>query len=690
MSLLKPPRWAVSRALISPEWQWAWNGLRHLWLFDEADGGYLHDHVGGYGSHFTAYPGHTTWWEPGPTGIGLLNQANNPQIVTDDVPPYATDQLSVLAVFDNINDLTNSGDSVIGQQTNVSSAFAWILRGDLGTLDWRTINDSGDGQDNNITSYLANPFSGPHVVMGTFYKGHNEVVADGVFRGEVDHSSAADLRQPTIEYGVGLLGSGESTTRGYWGRGYLFAIWHKTFSRTDAERITADPFGFVTPDRTHWNIPWTPGFEKYVENFVGTDSDPWPQSTDNPYDDNFYGSSGAWASPWVLSSVNSGTDPDLNANRGRFQVAAVAGSCSRAIYNIQHGPDVEYLFNYQAATVDSHHYWHAFARASGDWYNDFTPTDGYMLQKHNVGATCQLIRLDSGAETALADITFPAPATTKIWVRWRLEGNRIKVRAWADGDDEPATWGADVYDATHKLKYFQTSDYRPTTGGPHVGYFNDFLAWDLGTTAARWNVSNDGAGATDPDINTNRGRHQLTAARQSSRGMFNRPVGPNFDMLYSFEFDDNSLLMSSNVMFRGSGVWEPDGTNASFRQTSGYLLQKLNTNNQFELIRFENGSETGLDSFTSGSPGTDKWWVRVRAMGDNIKVKVWQGTEPTDWDSDVDDGVHKGTALSFLQLTHTSSTGTKTMYHDDIEVISYTPGSSQKSEPKVGSRIWVP
>lgn len=248
MGAMKPPRWAVSPGLVTPEWRWAWNGLKHLWLFNE-QGGHVYDHVGGHPVLYTVTG--NTFWSYGTRGMGLVNLSGgtNPQIATANTIPYADDQLSVLTVFDNLS-ITATQDIVICHEDDVSAKFAWLLqRNDsvATTLTWQSNNDADNNLEVSVASYLT-PVGKECSVMGTWINGHSELIADGVFRNSGDHATSVGLRQPTTVHGIGILGQEIAVgSRGFYGGIYLAAVWHKAFSREAAERITQDPFGFITP-----------------------------------------------------------------------------------------------------------------------------------------------------------------------------------------------------------------------------------------------------------------------------------------------------------------------------------------------------------------------------------------------------------------------------------------------------------
>jgi len=76
-------------------------------------------------------------------------------------------------------------------------------------------------------------------------------------------------------------------------------------------------------------------------------------------------------------------------------------------------------------------------RASGTLESART---GYVALVRNDTNVLDIRKAVSGRETSLGTASFTMNNDTLYWVRFRVQGSAIKLRIWADGDSEPATW----------------------------------------------------------------------------------------------------------------------------------------------------------------------------------------------------------------------------------------------------------
>lgn len=81
------------------------------------------------------------------------------------------------------------------------------------------------------------------------------------------------------------------------------------------------------------------------------------------------------------------------------------------------------------------------------WSDSGSTGAGMMLFVTN-GSILRLRRVSGGGFANRADGSFTWAANTWYWVRARKTGANYKVRAWEDGDAEPATWLIDHDDGT--------------------------------------------------------------------------------------------------------------------------------------------------------------------------------------------------------------------------------------------------
>lgn len=96
-------------------------------------------------------------------------------------------------------------------------------------------------------------------------------------------------------------------------------------------------------------------------------------------------------------------------------------------------------------------------------------------------------------------------ADTWYWVRFRLEGEALSLRAWEYGTDEPDSWDIEATDSTHDSGWVGVGSYQPTR--------------------TQWNwvsVGTGGASAPVPESTQTRGALSAAAGSlQSSQGVIN-------------------------------------------------------------------------------------------------------------------------------------------------------------------------
>ncbi|MDI6872556.1 MAG: hypothetical protein QME79_14630 [Bacillota bacterium] len=72
--------------------------------------------------------------------------------------------------------------------------------------------------------------------------------------------------------------------------------------------------------------------------------------------------------------------------------------------------------------------------------------NGYVALLFHISSFV-LIKYQSGSGTLLASVSYPWSANTWYWIRLRASGQAIKVRAWADGSEEPTNWLIETADS---------------------------------------------------------------------------------------------------------------------------------------------------------------------------------------------------------------------------------------------------
>jgi len=63
--------------------------------------------------------------------------------------------------------------------------------------------------------------------------------------------------------------------------------------------------------------------------------------------------------------------------------------------------------------------------------------------------TVRYLIMTSWSDGTATDLTLNSVGSGWFWIRFRVNADAIKVRAWVDGDAEPGTWGIEVTNSTH-------------------------------------------------------------------------------------------------------------------------------------------------------------------------------------------------------------------------------------------------
>lgn len=184
----------------------------------------------------------------------------------------------------------------------------------------------------------------------------------------------------------------------------------------------------------------------------------------------------------------------------------------------------------------------------------------------------------------------------------------------------------------------------------------DGAAW----SAARWTT--DTAGATAAiDIQSNQGRMAPNTTDTWVRALASSPAYANLDLVVQFTLAGTSDQYHF-LTFRHGGTWsgaEP------WRPQNGYqvVIWRETGVDHFDLESIVAGTSTPLASPDNKAWGTSAWNLRVRAVGTALKVRAWQGTEPTTWDIEVTNSNHASGVIGL-------SANSQTSHWDNLHVAS--------------------
>ncbi|MFB9965313.1 gamma-glutamyltransferase [Sinosporangium siamense] len=349
-----------------------------------------------------------------------------------------------------------------------------------------------------------------------------------------------------------------------------------------------------------------------------------------------------------------GTTIDVRGEAGVMRLGAAAGSYARAETDMAPVADSELLTRFKIDDLGGDRRLRFWLRA-GTWKHATSPAGGYAVEINAAADTVRLIRARDGqAVRGLA--TFPYRRTTGWqWLRFSVEGDKLKLRIWADGRSEPRqTWTGTLTDTSVPGKGKALVSAIELTGGASGGAFSvddlkvtdqrpvAFEAAFTGmrngvnrntggrfTTASGNGVSSPGAAA---DVRGETGRLHLDGPKFSyARAEAVAPQLTDGELLVRFRVPDPGGDRRLRFWLR-AGDW-----NTLVTPSHGYGLEIKSTTDQNEqnirLLRIKQGSSpftlTGIHH--AMPPG--RQWLRFRADGEGLRAKIWAdgAQEPHDW-----------------------------------------------------------
>lgn len=194
------------------------------------------------------------------------------------------------------------------------------------------------------------------------------------------------------------------------------------------------------------------------------------------------------------------------------------------------------------------------------------------------------------------------------------------------------------------------------------------------------------------NIDTNRGRFQGKASGGNRVGVFARKHGQlgDSELVVDITQDANTSGQPLYVWLRGSGGWGSTnrwaiGADSGLYQPADGIGFRLD-NAAVAVIKSQAGTVSDVGSPVDPNlDGAVTIGVRVRVVGEQVQVRVWDkaGAEPGTWT--VDQTVAGARASGWLQLARRSVSGSNNgaMYFDAMTIEDLTP----EPEPTTGNRI---
>jgi hypothetical protein len=184
-----------------------------------------------------------------------------------------------------------------------------------------------------------------------------------------------------------------------------------------------------------------------------------------------------------------------------------------------------------------------------------------------------------------------------------------------------------------------------------------------GANNSTWNstkwVSTTNDSSRTVDIQGNQGR--LTVSNASARATGQMTSVADSEATITYKFNENTSGSFLRLYQRASGA---TGAN---QMPNAYRLEIGSNSTTIKLQKFVNSVVTQIGWFNYTS-GTAAQRVRFRVQGSTIEAKVWAlGTsEPVGWSVVTTDTAVTGTGV--LQVAHSYTSGTHTVYVDDLSV----------------------
>ena len=159
------------------------------------------------------------------------------------------------------------------------------------------------------------------------------------------------------------------------------------------------------------------------------------------FQDSWDGADGSpWGASWTVSNTNGSVT--TQAGGGRLLFNDVANAYARAqLSGLADRSDSELLMSYRWTASSPTAFLSVYVRGSGDWQNGYRPRNGYGVQLQSNSTTAVVQKNVNGTVTTIRTIADAQDVTTgKQWLRLRVVGSQIQLKAWAEGESEPAAW----------------------------------------------------------------------------------------------------------------------------------------------------------------------------------------------------------------------------------------------------------
>jgi hypothetical protein len=200
-------------------------------------------------------------------------------------------------------------------------------------------------------------------------------------------------------------------------------------------------------------------------------------------------------------------------------------------------------------------------------------------------------------------------------------------------------------------------------------------SWD----GAKWvTTSNDSTKIAD--IQSNQGRLYVNGSPARATSQMTGTADAEVNLTYRFnERTSGSFL---RIFMRASGA---TGAN---QMPNAYRLEVASGTSTIKLQKFVNSVVTDLASFTF-TQDTSAQRVKFQVQGSTIRAKVWAvgSNEPASWSVTATDTAITGAGV--VQVAHSHSSGTHTVYINDLAISTLPPSVTAAVTTYIGGAAGI-
>jgi hypothetical protein len=352
-----------------------------------------------------------------------------------------------------------------------------------------------------------------------------------------------------------------------------------------------------------------------------------------PYSESFTGTDGTLPSPWADTSHGTAAIQGNALQLTQF-AAAWASANARLMGGLPQ--DFEMAWTWTLATSTEQYPTITARMPASAVQADYNAraSDGFYLQCYPAGASVQYGLTVASAKTGTEASVSGSPVTA-VGVayrnRLRIEGNRVRYRAWIAANSEPSTWLID--DSSYTLP-----------AGTQVSLGNTSATASVVTTIDDVTITTPPAAAVTSLVEvTQRGRNddgtQASATWKAAAGTgWSQPLGSTFRVRHLIRSENGATSTDWQAFYsHNGGAWTPvTGTSSPVRAVAtDFLTDGAATTQQLGSGSFvagtvdEGGGFFGTTSLGANQEteleGAYQVLAAGAAVGDTVRVRLHRG-----------------------------------------------------------------